>query len=49
MNEIKGNRKYMVVVKFLENTEGAVPPLPLSLVSYAYESVGVLKKNSEII
>ena len=37
MNEIKGHRKCMVVVKFLENIEGAVvSPPSLPLVSFAY-------------
>ena len=34
MNEIKGHRKYVVVLKFLENIEGAFAP-SLPLVSYA--------------
>ena len=36
MNEIKGHRKSIAVLKFLENIEGAVAPPPLPLVSHAY-------------
>ena len=36
MNVIKGHRKCMEILKFLENIEGAVAPPPLPLVSHAY-------------